>query len=293
MFYLIATILLNVYLFTLFKLFPKFKVNALQAIVVNYWVCVVTGSIAIGKMPISVNSTAEPWWGWVLFLGVLFISMFNLLAYSTKKEGITPTIIANKISLVIPVVLSLLLYQEYAGWAKILGVLLAIPGIYLTVRKKGEKVALSHHLLLPIIIFLLSGALDSIMKYMEHTYLHSPKVQALFTIHVFFMAAVFGSVMVAYNVLVKKKKMERRSLLAGVLLGVPNFFSIYYLVRLLNVDVLQSSAVIPVNNIAILLLSTIVAIIFFKEELSKYRIVGILLSVLSILLIVLSDVYGV
>ncbi|MEZ5016730.1 MAG: EamA family transporter [Flavipsychrobacter sp.] len=292
MFYLIAVILLNVFLFTLFKLFPKYGVNNLQAIVVNYWVCVVTGSLYLGHLPISAKSVEEPWWGWVLFLGVLFISMFNLLAYSTKKEGITTTIISNKLSLVIPVIISIVLYNESVTALKIVGVLLAIPGIYLTVKKKGERIGLSKSFVLPLSIFFLSGALDTIMKYMEHTYLSHASIQASFTIHIFFMAAMLGSVAVVYNVVTGRTKLSYKNVLAGIVLGVPNFFSIFYLVRLFNVDVLESSAIIPVNNIAILLLSTIIAIIFFKEEFTKYRFVGILLSALSILLIVLSNTYG-
>lgn len=292
MFYLVAVVCLNVLLFTLFKLFPKYSVNTLQAIVVNYWVCVATGSIYLGSFPVSANSINEPWWGWVLFLGLLFISMFNLLAYSTKQEGITTTIISNKLSLVIPVVISIILYSESVTWLKVIGVLLAIPGIYLTVKKKGERAKLSKGLLIPMLIFLLSGALDTIMKYMEHNYLTHATIQASFTIHIFFMAAVFGSLVVAYNVVAGNARLQLKTVVAGVVLGVPNFFSIFYLVRLFNVDVLESSAIIPVNNIAILLLSTMVAILFFKEEFTKYRVVGILLSALSILLIVLSNTYG-
>ena len=73
-----------------------------------------------------------------------------------------------------------------------------------------------------------------------------------------------------------------KNLLAGVLIGVPNYFSIWCLVRFLKNSPWQSSASIPVNNMGIVLFSAVVAWLLFKERLSLINWLGILLSLIAI-----------
>ncbi|RYZ50487.1 MAG: EamA/RhaT family transporter [Sphingobacteriales bacterium] len=291
MLYLIATILLNILLFVFFKLFPKYKIDTLQAIVFNYITCVITGSLFIGSFPVNRNSLSEPWAPWALLMGVCFISLFNLIGYCTKKEGITATTIANKLSLVIPVLFSVFLYDEDLRAGKIVGILLAVPAVYLSTRRP-EEAGKAKHLWLPALLFAGSGLLDTLVKYVEQTFLEDPASQAVFTIHCFAVAATIGSLIVAGLLISGKRNWSWRNVLAGVLLGIPNYFSIYCLIRLLHSDFMQSSAAIPVNNIGIVLLSTVVAVLFFKEGMSRQKLAGIGLSLIAILLIALSDIYG-
>lgn len=291
MFYLLATILLNTLLSAIFKLFPRFKVDTLQAIVVNYWVCVITGSVFIGHFPIGVQSFHQVWFPWALLMGIGFISIFNLLAYSTRVDGITTATTANKLSLVIPVIFSVILYNEHIGVAKIIGIILAFPAVYLTTRVKEESHK-EQHLLWPILLFIGSGLLDTLVKYVQNGYLPTPAVQAVFTIHTFAAAGTIGVIIVSILLILKKATFQWRNVLAGICLGVPNYFSIYYFIRMLNSSVLQSSAAIPVNNIGILVTSSLTAIILFREKVSSLRIVGLILAIVAILLIAFGDMYG-
>src|SRR5436190_1016747 len=106
MFYLLIAILLKVVISAIFKLFPRYNIDTLQAIVVNYCVCVITGILFIGHIPLTTGVVHSTWFSWSLLMGVGFITIFNLLAYSTRVDGITTTIIANKLSLVIPAIFS-------------------------------------------------------------------------------------------------------------------------------------------------------------------------------------------
>lgn len=292
MFYLVATILLNTVLFVFFKVFPKYKVDTLQAIVVNYWTCVVTGSIFMGGFPIGANSIQYTWLPWALLMGGLFISIFNLLGYSTVKDGITTTTIANKLSLVIPVLFSLFLYSEKMNWLKGIGIALAFPAVYLTARVDEKKAAAGTHLWLPVILFLGSGLLDTLVKYTEQRFLDSNADMAVFTVHVFAVAGSIGLIAIAVQTMRGKIQLHYRNIIAGVLLGVPNYFSIFYFMKFLNGNYMQSSAAIPVNNIGIVVASALTALFFFSEKLTTYRVAGLLLSIVSILLIALADWHG-
>jgi drug/metabolite transporter (DMT)-like permease len=284
MIYLLLTILLNTVLFIIFKLFPKYQINALPAIVVNYIVCVVTGSLFVGRMPIGNESIRQSWFPWALLMGCLYISIFNFVAYHTKRYGVTTTSVANKLSLVIPVLFSVMMYHDGLTWINIAGILMAFPAVYLTTRVKGEKADL-HGVLLPVLLFLCSGLLDSLTKYVEHAHLQDTELQAVFPIHTFATAASIGSLLVIVLLLKKKIQLHAKDIVAGIILGVPNYFSIYYLIRFLNDKFMPSSSAIAINNIGIVLFSAVLAILVFKESLTKVRFVGLLLSVLAIILI--------
>ena len=291
MIYLLLTVLLNVVLSVILKLLPRLKADALQTIVANYWVCVITGSIFVGHFPINVQGMQQAWFPWALVMGTGFITIFNLLAYSTKIDGITTTTIANKLSLVIPVLFSVFLYNEHAGLWKIVGIVLAFPAVYLTSRVKEDEHK-AQNLYIPASLFIGSGLLDTLVKFVEHHYLNTNELQAVYLIYTFAAAGTVGLIVIAVIVSMKKIELHWRNLVVGTILGVPNYFSIYFLVRLLNSRYLQSSAAIPVNNIGILVASTLVAILFFKEKVTTLRIVGLVLSVLAILLIAMGDMHG-
>lgn len=289
MIFLIATVLLNTLLAILFKLFPRFNVNTLQAIVVNYWVCVITGSVFLGHFSVSSESLQQPWFPWALLMGVGFISIFNLIGYCTRVAGITTTTIANKLSLVIPVLVSVLLYHESTGLWKIAGIILAIPAVYFTAHEKEKS---SGSLFWPGLLFVGSGLLDALVKYVEQGYLPQPVVQTVYTIHVFAVAAVSGTVLLTVQLLRRKTVFAWRNILAGICLGVPNYFSIYFLIRLFNSHFLQSSAALPVNNICIVICSSVAAILLFREKATPMRLLGLLLSVIAIMLIIFADLYA-
>lgn len=292
MFYLLATVLLNTLLFSLFKLYSEWRIDNRQAIVVNYLVCVFTGCLVHGYMPVFPGVFSEKWFPWALLTGICFILMFNFIAWSTVHAGITTTTIANKLSLVIPVTFSILLYDEPFGWIKGIGILLAIPAVIL-VSRKGEASVLKDRLLLwAMLLFVFSGLLDTLVKYVEHFYLPDPASQAAYVIWTFLMAGLLGLLYLFFLYYRKGVLPRRKEFLAGIAMGIPNYFSIYFLVRLLKDAWLPSSADILLNNIGIVFFSVSAANLFFREKMTKARWLGLGLALLAIILVALSDMYA-
>jgi len=291
MLYLILTVVLNVILFVLFKLFSKYNIDSLQAIVFNYLTCVITGSVLLGKFPVSATSPSQPWFWWSVIMGAMFISLFNLIGWRTREDGITTTTIANKLSLVIPVIFSVWLYHEQMNVMKIAGIVLALPAVYFTAHVKGEN-ARPKSILWPAVLFIGSGLLDTLVKYVEQSHLSTNDAQTSYTVHVFLSAFIIGFILLIVLKLMGKPEFAVRNIIAGVVLGIPNYFSIYFLIKFLHSEFLNSSAAIPVNNIGIVLLSTIVAILFFKEKETPQRIFGLALSIIAILLIAFADAHA-
>ncbi len=291
MFYLLATILLNTLLFVIFKFFPRFGIDSKQAIAVNYWTCAITGYILLEDKQVLFTTPVTGWLPWAVVMGCMFIGLFNLMAVCTIRDGITATTVANKLSLVIPVIFSVILYNEQLGALKIAGIFIAFPAVYLTTRVPKEDTK-NVSLLLPAIIFTGSGLLDTMVKYVEHYFLHTNNATITYTIFMFCIAAAIGSVVVLVSSIRNRTPVLFKNVLAGIILGIPNYFSIYFLVKLLNSNYFQSSAAIPINNIGIVLASAVAGIFLFREKTPLTRIIGLILSILSILLIAFADLNG-
>jgi uncharacterized membrane protein len=83
-----------------------------------------------------------------------------------------------------------------------------------------------------------------------------------------------------------KFKFHWKNIIGGIVLGVPNYYSMEFLLKAFKTDI-ESSTLFTINNVGIVILTTVFALAFFKEKLIKKNWVGILLAVISILLVAL------
>jgi drug/metabolite transporter (DMT)-like permease len=289
MFFLIGSIILTSWLTLSFKVAERFGIPVFQAIVFNYITCVVTGSFVNGAFPINGTTFGESWFKWSLLMGAMFVSIFNLMGVTTQKMGVAISSVANKLSLVIPFLFSIYLYHEETTALKITGVVIALVAVVLTcMPSKGAepsgKAFHASNILLPVVLFFSSGLLDTLIKYVEVSELNDSNKNA-YLITSFAVAAVLGVTALLFLLITGKAKFDKRSIVAGIFIGVPNYFSIWCLVRVLKDYKGNSSAIFPINNMGIVLFSTVVAWIIFKEKLSAINWLGILLSVAAIALI--------
>ncbi len=176
LFFLIASIILTAWLTIAFKLVERLGINNLQAIVYNYMVCVITGSFVNGSFPVNSSLAQEAWLPWALVMGFGFISLFNLAAYTVQKIGVAAATVAYKLSLVIPFVFSIYLYNEKATALKFAGVALALLAVWFTTRPAGndkkEKNASWFVWAMPLLLFVGSGLLDTMIKYVEQAFIN-------------------------------------------------------------------------------------------------------------------------
>jgi uncharacterized membrane protein len=298
--YLLLCILFNTLLLFIFKLYGKYNVRTFQAIAVNYVVCLFTGAaFAPGDLKIMGEHVGEPWTlaSWVL--GSLFIGSFYLVAVAAQRIGVAATTVAMKISLVIPVLFSLLVLQnslkQYAP-LNYVGMALALVAVVLTSRRATagldpEAPAVKRAWGLPLVVFLAAGLGDVIINFSNDKLLQ-PEQAGAFTMFTFMAAAVIGVLVILYQTLVQKVKFETKSLVAGVALGIPNYFSIFFLVKSLFAFQNDGAFLYPVNNIGIILLGTLGGILFFKERLSGLNWLGFLLAIAALLLMSYQEVTG-
>lgn len=290
MFFLIVSIILSSWLTLSFKLVERFGINTFQAIVFNYITCVVTGSVVNGSFPINAAAVQEPWFKWAMLMGSVFSVLFNVIAKTAQTMGVAIASVANKLSLVIPFLFSIVLYNEAATGFKIAGVLLALVAVVFTCwpsvshTEPSGKVVKPAFFLLPLFLFVGSGLLDTMIKYVETTFVNDGNQNA-YLISSFAAAASIGSIRLLVGFTGGSLKFEPKAVLAGIIIGVPNYFSIWCLMHVLKAYAGNSSAIIPINNMGIVLFSTIVAFLLFNEKLTKLNWLGIVLSIAAIALI--------
>ena len=287
MLYLFGSIFLSSYLTLAFKFCERYGISIFQAIVFNYITCVLVGSIVNGGFPINAITIHTKWFQWACIMGMMFIATFNVIGITSQKMGVAVTSVSNKLSLIIPVVLSVYLYHETVQSWKLLGVILGLIAVVLTCYQTndGSKKMLGRwNYLLPIVLFISSGLIDALINHVQHTYVNAENNNA-YLISVFFAAASIGSIILIVQMLRKKQVFQLKNLLAGILIGIPNYFSIWCLVHFLQEGIWPSSASIPVNNMGIVLFSSVTAWVLFKERLSKINWMGIVLSLIAIYLI--------
>ncbi|MCM4169769.1 4-amino-4-deoxy-L-arabinose-phosphoundecaprenol flippase subunit ArnE [Arenibacter antarcticus] len=278
------SVLFSSIIFVVFKLFVKTGVETPYAIVVNYLVASMVGFFFYTK-EINLSEIPEkPWFWGTMLLGVLFILVFNLMAAASQRSGISVASVATKMSLVIPVVFGVVVYNEKLGPLKIIGIVLALAAVYFSSVKEKDIPLTKNIFILPALVFLGSGIIDTSIKFLEETRVPIEEFP-LFSATVFASAAMAGLIFVAVRSFKHKLKFKVKNVLGGIALGVPNYFSIYFLLAALQHKALNSASVFTINNVAIVMSTTLLGIVLFKEQVSIKNWAGISLAVISIILV--------
>jgi len=285
MIYLALSILFSSLNLWIFKIFDQQKIDNLQAIVFNYFTCVFVGLLLSDVSIAPTTIIDKPWFLFSIGLGVLFIVGFNLIAATTQKAGVSIASVSSKVSMILPIIIAVSFYGDSFSIIKLVGITIAFVSIIFTSIKSADDLKnLKTVFLLPFLVWLSSALIEVILDYVER-FAIEPEEYPLFLIVNFGLAGVLGLIYLIFISIKNKQTITAKNFIAGLILGVPNYFSIYFLLYALNQADFGSSAVFPLNNIGIVLLSIFGSILFFKEKLTKYNWIGVALAVLAIVLI--------
>lgn len=285
--YLLLAALCSLLLIVIFKQFDHYGINHNQAIVVNYNVCVITGCLMLGEIPLRATMINEPWMPLMVFLGVLFVGGFNVASRTIRHFGVAISAVAQRMSMAISVSFSIWYYNEAYTNYKVMGILVALLAVVLinipqkasdeTTKKRAKWL-----LVFPIGIFFISAIIEILLQYLNKGYQMQPDEQSIV---MFGMGGIIGILVLLFKVLLYKEKIEMKNVVAGIILGIPNYFSLYLL--LFAFETMDGSTVYALNNIIIVVGAALIGLFVFKEKLSNINILGIAFAVFSIFLITL------
>lgn len=288
MIYIIASILASTSITILFKLFGKYNVDVFQAIVVNYFIAIAMGWWMTGDFPISSQVVHAPTFPFALIMGVFFITSFTAQGKSIEYFGITITAIMQRMSLLMTVIFAFIYFDESISLSKVIGLICAFLSIILVNYKpKNENTnSIKGSLLfwfIPFYVFFSSGIIEIILQYVELR-VAGASADPEFITTIFAVAGMIGVTIFVGGLISGRMKLSLNNVIGGVILGVPNYLSIYFIMKALGAGY-EGSYFFPVNNVAIIAIVTLIAFIFFKEKLSKINIFGVILALIAIALI--------
>lgn len=248
------------------RVFEGKDANRVVIIASNY---IVAGTLSL---VLSRHSTTEmAVIGYGIGIGLFFFIAFVVFSFAIKKKGMATTVTIGRLSLALPVLFSIFLWGETPTIPDVIALLLILV-IILTWEGKIGKVSP-----ILIVLFFLFGSIDTGMKYFKLHFSHVDDG--------FFLVILYYSSMVwswAY-LLVKKIKPGRKDILKGFLLGIPNFFSAYFLLKALHT--VPAYVTFPFINVGMIILSSVAGVMVFKEKLDRRKIILVILGIGAVILL--------
>jgi len=281
MIFIVLSVIQSVLIFITFKLFDRYRINNLQAIVVNYIVAATFGFLITSTKWSLPTIVTFSWFSTSLVLGMMFICTFFFFALSSQKVGVAVTSVTSKMSLVIPIIISVIFWGESLNGLRIIGIIIALIAFYLTFRKKESVSWKAKYTYLPLLVFAGNGMVDTTMKFADLYYIGGDLI--LFLAIVFTTAFFIGLSILMIQLIRRKTRIELKNIGGGVFLGLINFGSTYYMLK--AIAVFESSIVFTITNAAIVGLSGLAGYFVFREKLSWINRVGIILAIIAIIII--------
>ena len=287
---LATCIAFNVSISILFKLFEKWNIDIQQAIVTNYICCFVTAGFMEGGIPITSEIIHEKWLPYALALGALFIVVFNITALTVRYSGVMVASIFQRMSLIAPAFVAMVFFNEASHIQKWLGIIVAIIAIILiSFSPSPDQMThnqVKHSWLFPTLTFIGASIVDTSL-FLAEQYKIASGTDIRFLTTLFLSAGITGFFWMLYLYLKGKKQWAWKNAGAGAVLGVLNFFSIYFIIYALHHG-WDGSILFPVNNMGVLLLAALTGVLIFKEHLTIRKALGFVLSIGAIILLALS-----
>lgn len=283
---LVLSIISSSLIYVVFKFLGRYQVYTLHALIVNYLTAFILGLSMQENLSLSSFTEVyqKSWFFGAMALGVLFIAVFNFMVMTTQKSGLSVVSVASKMSLAIPVVFVILVYNEQLNLGKGIGIALALAAVFLVSLKSKSLTINYRNLIYPMIVFIGSGIIESSIKFFENDYVAKGDI-AIFSATIFLFACISGVIVLVFNKNHRAQHLKLKALIGGLALGIPNYFSIYFFINALGIETLSDSAIFIINNVSIVLLSTLIGIAAFKERLIFKNWIGIIAAIFSLILI--------
>jgi drug/metabolite transporter (DMT)-like permease len=285
LFFLLA-ILLNAAIGFVFKGMVRQKIPVFEVILINYLTCSTLGLAYYASEIMTALHEQPEWLYYPAGLGFFFIGGFVATAKSVNILGLGPTAILQRISLILTVLFAYFFWGETLSSRQITGLCVAILAIFLvnnqtkTIKppyKRGWMIAI------PVITFLASGIIDSSFYHVKAKY-PGEVHDGVFTTLIFLTAFCIGVIVQFVQSKTLAPVFTKTNARWGILLGIPNFFSILTLIKAMDSG-LQAAVLFPVYNMSIILIAAAGGILFYKEKVYFWNMAGLGLSLLAILLI--------
>ncbi len=235
--------------------------NELVLLAGNYFTAGVISLFLLVLDPESTVSLSTVIFG--AFMAVIFVCSFFSFAMAVSSSGAALAAVSARLSVIMPVGLSIIFFSEKLFLLRYLGIILTIVAVcffYQSLKNQsGEHINKKRFYYL-FILFLSIGTGDFGIKIFNEMMPSSDK--SLFFLSIFGFSFIYCLTII----LVKRIEIKYETAVRGMILGVPNLFSSFFLVGALQS--LPAVVVYPVANVGIILLTTAAAAAIWREKLN-------------------------
>lgn len=270
----------------IFRAYEGWRVNLFWAIPFNYLTCVIVGNLLSGKVLNPSELVSQAWILFAALQGLILAVNFYLLAHTAQRAGVAIASLASRLSVAIPSLLAFVLYGDSLSPIKAAGLGAALLALYFCTAPDRLIGAPASRLLqlAPITLFLTFGCYFTILKYLQTYYLTESSYHA-FVMSGFVFAFLSSIVIGAVKGVFASGDFRLRHLGAGIFLGMVNYVAIYALLKILALEGWQSSQLYPIYSVGVVAVSTILAFIFFRERLSRQKMLGLVVGLVAVALL--------
>jgi len=210
--------------------------------------------------------------------GVCFFLSFVFYQLSVRDSGAGLAGMFGKLGILMPMLMSLILWREFPTLIQSGGILLAVCAILVVSFGGGLRGGSLHSAL--FLLFLFGGLAEFSNKLFQKYGLSGEK--AYFLLIVFSVAFI-----VSMSMTIKHgKKPTFIDFITGVAVGIPNMFSSFFLIRAL--DFLPTAVVFPVYSAGSMALIIILSRLIYKEKMNSRSFIAVGMTMLALVLINMS-----
>lgn len=272
-------------IFVIFKLFKRYNIDTFQAIVFNYITAFAIGMSLYGNRWNNHYLNETDWMLAAIGAGILFICLFFLMGRSSQLNGVASTSVAVKMSMAASILAMIVILGKPLNVLNGSGIVFAMLGVFLVSYSKSDTVKSSWMLL---ILFLGSGLLDFLLFVVQENLLHGLP-DSIFTAIGLGTAGVFGLCILLVQWILKKRSFAWRNVAGGIVLGIPNYFSIYLLLVSYKSTGWNDITVLSITNVSVVVTSALIGFWAFREKASVPKVIGLISAIFAIALLYYSN----
>lgn len=211
-----------------------------------------------------------------IFAGILYFGGFIYIQKSISDNGVGITGAFSKIGIFIPMLLSIILWQEYPTSIQWAGISLAVCAMIIANYTPDSKNSFFTFKKSLILVFLVAGLAEFSNKFFQNYAV--PEYKSLFLLTVF-ITAFFISITF---VILEKKKFTKTDILTGLLVGIPNMFTSFFLISAFRY--VKTTIALPVYSAGTIVVINLGGYLLFKEKPAKNELYSILIIIVAIIL---------
>ncbi|MBQ9562149.1 MAG: EamA family transporter [Lachnospiraceae bacterium] len=277
--YLLLAIVSSASMSIVMKCFPAGKGNRYAIILGNYLTCVVVGFLMLPDKAVFGQTMLVTLICGIIG-GILFVAGLVTQQLSIERNGAILSSAFARLGLLVPLAISIVAFREMPTVLQILGIALVIAAVIVISGKDSAQTSVKIRPLLLILVLLCCGSAEAMSKIFEK--IGERSQDELFILYIFAFASVLTAVLLVLEAR-KGKRIHAKDLLAGIAVGIPNYFASALLLKALVG--LPAILVYPSFSTGVILLVTLVSALIFKERPGRRGFLGLALILAAIVLL--------